>query len=492
MAPERPGPDDDAATLVHRGPVSIPVVPIFSLPSAIVQLKEGDGAGNLITAVKVEDVMSEERESNEDDDLTSLSWLQDKNLLKAANFSGCVQCFGGVLRGVAQVSKYRRGVGAGMNIRAAETQESPTSDYVEDGGSDLADSTSSSGHSASPAPGSSTKSTPSTCPTTLWVHDMKGAFTTSHKFSCYFGSQDLNVKICPNLSYSFFVIEMWAAREQIHVHTNSKPPYSFSCLIFMAIEDSPVKALPVKEIYAWILDHFPYFQNAPTGWKNSVRHNLSLNKCFRKVEKAPNLGKGSLWMVDSLYRPNLVQALQKAPYHPYTSSEHGGGKEYIPSSAHLSRHNTVAVFKSSQRAPRPGTLVPRLDMFLPRRQQPEDVDDPDSLDDVDAAAAMLALKHGHRVITLDRGQLVHTVLKRWDMCLQDTPVQCWKQLHTRDPSLYCHPESQRSRHVNTLQQRLYCLTEPLLPPNKGHASSRVRHWRAAPILPAPRGLDKHL
>jgi forkhead box protein N len=55
----------------------------------------------------------------------------------------------------------------------------------------------------------------------------------------------------------------------------------------MAIEDSPIKALPVKDIYGWIVDHFPYYKNAPTGWKNSVRHNLSLNKCFRKVEKAP-------------------------------------------------------------------------------------------------------------------------------------------------------------------------------------------------------------
>lgn len=69
------------------------------------------------------------------------------------------------------------------------------------------------------------------------------------------------------------------------VHVTSKPPYSFSCLIFMAIEESAGKALPVKDIYAWILGHFPYFQRAPTGWKNSVRHNLSLNKCFRKVDK---------------------------------------------------------------------------------------------------------------------------------------------------------------------------------------------------------------
>ena len=54
----------------------------------------------------------------------------------------------------------------------------------------------------------------------------------------------------------------------------------------MAIEDSMQKALPVKEIYACIIQHFPYFKTAPTGWKNSVRHNLSLNKCFQKVEKA--------------------------------------------------------------------------------------------------------------------------------------------------------------------------------------------------------------
>ena len=83
-------------------------------------------------------------------------------------------------------------------------------------------------------------------------------------------------------------------------HINSKPPYSFSCLIFMAIEDSPMKRLPVKDIYHWILSHFPYFQNAPTGWKNSVRHNLSLNKCFKKVDK----DKGQVGYLGYLYFVN--------------------------------------------------------------------------------------------------------------------------------------------------------------------------------------------
>ncbi|XP_058825212.1 serine-rich adhesin for platelets isoform X3 [Topomyia yanbarensis] len=105
-----------------------------------------------------------------------------------------------------------------------------------------------------------------------------------------------------------------------HVNVQSKPPFSFSSLIFMAIENCQQKALPVKEIYAWIVQHFPYFKTAPTGWKNSVRHNLSLNKCFQKVEKAANeslqnLGKGSLWMVEPQYRPNLIQALSRSPFH---------------------------------------------------------------------------------------------------------------------------------------------------------------------------------
>ncbi|XP_034040402.1 forkhead box protein N2 isoform X2 [Thalassophryne amazonica] len=102
-------------------------------------------------------------------------------------------------------------------------------------------------------------------------------------------------------------------RGRVRDSLTSKPPFSFSLLIYMAIEQSPSKSLPVKEIYGWILEHFPYFSSAPTGWKNSVRHNLSLNKCFRKVERTLGKasGKGSLWCVDPEYRPNLIQALKK-------------------------------------------------------------------------------------------------------------------------------------------------------------------------------------
>ena len=43
---------------------------------------------------------------------------------------------------------------------------------------------------------------------------------------------------------------------------------------------------------------FPYYKYCPDGWQSSVRHNLSLNKSFRKVSKE---GKGWLWGLDEDY-----------------------------------------------------------------------------------------------------------------------------------------------------------------------------------------------
>ncbi|XP_015189261.1 PREDICTED: forkhead box protein E1-like [Polistes dominula] len=78
-----------------------------------------------------------------------------------------------------------------------------------------------------------------------------------------------------------------------------KPPYSYIALIVMAIQSSPVKKLTLSEIYSFLQQRFAFFRGAYQGWKNSVRHNLSLNECFIKLPKGlGRAGKGHYWTID--------------------------------------------------------------------------------------------------------------------------------------------------------------------------------------------------
>uniref|UniRef100_H3CGX0 Forkhead box P3b n=1 Tax=Tetraodon nigroviridis TaxID=99883 RepID=H3CGX0_TETNG len=81
---------------------------------------------------------------------------------------------------------------------------------------------------------------------------------------------------------------------ECYQHANIRPPYTYAYMIRWSIMDSPEKQRTLNEIYNWFTTKFFYFRNNTATWKNAVRHNLSLHKCFVRVEG----GKGAVWTVD--------------------------------------------------------------------------------------------------------------------------------------------------------------------------------------------------
>ena len=88
-------------------------------------------------------------------------------------------------------------------------------------------------------------------------------------------------------------------KSAVGIRRQEKPPYSYIALIVMAIQASPNKRCTLSEIYQFLQQRFPFFRGTYQGWKNSVRHNLSLNECFIKLPKGLGRpGKGHYWTID--------------------------------------------------------------------------------------------------------------------------------------------------------------------------------------------------
>ena len=94
-----------------------------------------------------------------------------------------------------------------------------------------------------------------------------------------------------------------------------KPQHSYIGLISMAILSNTDEKLVLADIYQYILDNYTYFRHRGPGWRNSIRHNLSLNDCFIKSGRAAN-GKGHYWAI----HPACLDDFKRGDYRRRKSS----------------------------------------------------------------------------------------------------------------------------------------------------------------------------
>ncbi|XP_018589592.1 forkhead box protein P1-B isoform X3 [Scleropages formosus] len=99
-------------------------------------------------------------------------------------------------------------------------------------------------------------------------------------------SEKYNMPISPDI----------AQNKEFYMNAEVRPPFTYASLIRQAILESPEKQLTLNEIYNWFTRMFAYFRRNAATWKNAVRHNLSLHKCFVRVENV----KGAVWTVDEI------------------------------------------------------------------------------------------------------------------------------------------------------------------------------------------------
>uniref|UniRef100_A0A1X7SG41 Fork-head domain-containing protein n=2 Tax=Amphimedon queenslandica TaxID=400682 RepID=A0A1X7SG41_AMPQE len=89
----------------------------------------------------------------------------------------------------------------------------------------------------------------------------------------------------------------------------TKPPFSYAQLIVQALLASSDRKQTLSNIYQFISDKYPYYRLEDKGWKNSIRHNLSLNQYFMKAPREREglgFGKGGYWCMHPDYEDKLT------------------------------------------------------------------------------------------------------------------------------------------------------------------------------------------
>ncbi|NXP14406.1 FOXM1 protein, partial [Thinocorus orbignyianus] len=149
---------------------------------------------------------------------------------------------------------------------------------------------------------------------------------------------------------------------------SERPPYSYMAMIQFAINSTEKKRMTLKDIYTWIEDHFPYFKHvAKPGWKNSIRHNLSLHDMF--VRETSANGKVSFWTIhpdanrcltlDQVFKQPLDLGSPASPVHSESQQ-----KQHLPDPQKNVGSNNSSKTEPQNARRKMKPLLPRINSYL--------------------------------------------------------------------------------------------------------------------------------
>jgi forkhead transcription factor HCM1 len=140
----------------------------------------------------------------------------------------------------------------------------------------------------------------------------------------------------------------------------TKPSFSYATLIGMAILRAQNRRLTLAQIYKWISDNFAFYRLAESGWQNSIRHNLSLNKNFIKIERPKDdPGKGNYWAI----KPGQERPYLQDKKNPIQRRINPDGSQYMQalpqefSSSSVYRPSTAPAIGQFTLAPNPNKKI---------------------------------------------------------------------------------------------------------------------------------------
>lgn len=243
---------------------------------------------------------------------------------------------------------------------------------------------------------------------------------------------------------------------------NVKPPHSYATMITQAILSTDEGVISLADIYKYISSNYAYYRFAKTGWQNSIRHNLSLNKAFEKVPRRPNEpGKGMKWRISEDYQRDFL--------NKWNSGKIGkvrrGSSVARQLQLHLSKFNTLPA--QNDYTPEP-TIIKQQSMAHRR---------------INTAGS------------IDRMQLGTPLSASSDTAPQPQHVPAIPQAQAQQPQLHMHPEHQYQPQEQHAQQMMSSQSSSQQPEQQHqvqqhhqqqqpHVRGQLQH-QPGPSLPLP-------